>query len=70
VRASSDDLSAATSAQAVVVAVVVGAADVVAGLVWVGVELVLQLAKSRATAAIAANVHRRVRRSRILVFSY
>jgi hypothetical protein len=62
VRASSDDFSAATSAQAVVGAavvgeVVVGAVVVAGGLAWLGAELVPQLVstQSRATAATAAN---------------
>jgi hypothetical protein len=62
VRASSDDLSAATSAHAVVGAdvvgeVVAGAAVVAGGLVWLGPELVPQLVsmQSRAMAATAAN---------------
>jgi hypothetical protein len=66
VRASRDDLSAATSAQAVVgVAVVgvavVGAAVVAAGLDWLGSELVPQLVsmKSRPTASTAAKPDRR-----------
>jgi hypothetical protein len=70
-------LSAATSSQAAAVgaAVVVGAAvdagEAVVGLVWLGVELVPQPAKtqSMATAATAADVDRRTRRSRITVFS-
>jgi hypothetical protein len=76
VRASSDDLSAATSAQAVVVSAVVGeavvgAAVVAGGLVWLGAELVPQLVntQSRATAATAGNTNRRERWSRIYVFS-
>jgi hypothetical protein len=74
VRASSDDFSAATSAQAVVGAavvaeVVVGAVVVAGGLVWLGPELVPQLVstQSRATARTAANSNRRW--SCIYVFS-
>jgi hypothetical protein len=76
VRASRDDLSAATSAQAVVgVAVVgvavVGAVVVAAGLVWLGSGLVPQLVnmKSKQTARTAPKPDRPAEWSRIWVFS-
>src|SRR5215212_3726465 len=76
VRASRDDLSAATSAQAAVGVTVVGvtvgdAAVVAAGLVWLDWELAPQLVSmiSRPTARTAAKPDRKARWSRIWVCS-
>jgi hypothetical protein len=76
VRASSEDLSAATSAQAsagvaLVCAEVAGAAVVSGGLVELGVELGLQLARmlSRTVTATAPDRDRRARPNRIWVLS-
>ncbi|HEX3198012.1 MAG TPA: hypothetical protein VHR39_10715 [Propionibacteriaceae bacterium] len=71
-RASSDDLSAATSSQAAAVGAAVDAgaagdagAAVVGGLVWLGVELVPQpaMTQSRAMAATATDPDRQALRS-------
>jgi len=78
VSASSDDLSAATSSQPAFVDAALGVAAVVAGagvgaggFVWLGAELVPQLARRqiKATAAAAADADRRALWSRIWVFS-